>query len=86
MPASKKANLKQTKKVKPVIKRNVKSGLKEDFGLWKEGVKAGVDFIVPRTKEDLAWIVGGGAAGRAVGGITKAGKKFVNKVYRNMGK
>ena len=25
-------------------------------------------------------------APRVIGGITKAGKKFVNKVYRNMGK
>ena len=28
----------------------------------------------------------GKVGGRAVGGITKVGKKFVNKVYRNIGK
>lgn len=86
MATSKKANLGQTNKVKPIIKRNVKSGLKEDIGLWTKGAKASIDFIVPKTKEDLAWMVGGGAATRAIGGITKKGAKFVSKVYRNMGK
>jgi hypothetical protein len=86
MATSKKANLGPTKKLKPIIKRSVKSGLKEDFGYMKEGAKIAADVIIPRSKEDLAWLFAGGAAGRAVGGIGKAGKKFVNKVYRNMGR
>jgi hypothetical protein len=86
MAASKKTSLGPTKKVKPVVKRSIKSGLKEDFGYMKEGAKIAADVFIPRSKSDLAWMVGTGVAGRAVGGITKAGKKFVNKVYRNMGK
>jgi hypothetical protein len=74
------------KKSKPVIKRSIKSGLKEDFGYMKEGAKIAADVFIPRSKSDLAWMVGTGVAGRAVGGIAKAGKKFVGKVYRNMGK
>jgi len=76
----------KSKKMKPIIKRSLKSGLKEDFGYMKEGAKIAADVIIPRSKEDLAWLFAGGAAGRAVGGIGKAGKKFVTKVYRNMGK
>ena len=86
MAKSSKANLGQTKKVKPVVKRSIKSGLKEDFGYMKEGAKLAADVIIPRSKSDLAWIIGTGVAGRAVGGIVKAGKKFVGKDYRNMGK
>ena len=86
MAKSKKANLGQTKKVKPVVKRSIKSGLKEDFGYMKEGAKIAADVFIPRSKSDLAWMVGTGVAGRTVVGISKAGKKFVNKVYRNMGK
>lgn len=86
MAASKKTNLGPTKKVKPVVKRSIKSGLKEDFGYMKEGAKIAADVLIPRSKSDLAWMVGTGVAGRAVGGIRKSGKKFVNKVYRNMGK
>ena len=52
----------------------------------KEGAKIAADVFIPRSKSDLAWMVGTGVAGRAVGGITKVGKKFVNKVYRNMGR
>jgi hypothetical protein len=86
MAKSKKMNLGPTKKSKPIIKRSVKSGLKEDLGYMKEGAKIAADVFIPRSKSDLAWMVGTGVAGRAVGGITKVGKKFVNKVYRNMGR
>jgi len=86
MAASSKANLGKTKKSKTIVKRNLKSGLKEDLGYMKEGAKIAADVFIPRSKEDVAWLFAGGAAGRAVGGITKVGKKFVNKVYRNMGK
>lgn len=86
MAASKKVAPGQTNKVKPLIKRSIKSGLKEDLGYMKEGAKIAADVFIPRSKSDLAWMVGTGAAGRAVGGITKAGKKFVTKVYRNIGK
>jgi hypothetical protein len=37
----------------------------------------------PSSKSDWAWTLAGG---RVVGGIGKAGKKFVTKVYRNMGR
>lgn len=73
MPASKKANLGQTKKVKP-------SG----------NVKFIKDWVFdPGNPVDYAMLGAGRAlkpAARAVGGIGKAGKKFVNKVYRNMSK
>ena len=54
----------KSKKMKPIIKRSVKSGLKEDFGYMKEGAKIAADVIIPRSKEDLAWLFAGGAAGR----------------------
>ena len=74
------------KKNKTIIKRNLKSGLKEDLGYMKEGAKIAADVFIPRSKEDVAWLFAGGAAGRAIGGIGKAGAKYVSKVYRNMGK
>jgi hypothetical protein len=76
----------KSKKMKPIIKRSLKSGLKEDFGYMKEGAKIAADVIIPRSKEDVAWLFAGGAAGRAVGGIAKKGAKFVSKAYRNMGR
>jgi hypothetical protein len=39
MAKSKKMNLGKTKKSKTIIKRNLKSGLKEDLGYMKEGAK-----------------------------------------------
>ena len=39
----------------------------------------------PTNPTDYAWLAAGPAT-RAIGGITKRGAKFVNKVYRNMGK
>lgn len=86
MATSKKVNLGKTKKSKTIVKRNLKSGLKEDLGYMKEGAKIAADVLIPRSKEDVAWLFAGGAAGRAIGGIGKAGKKYVSKVYRNMGK
>jgi hypothetical protein len=86
MAKSKKMNLDKTKKSKTIIKRNLKSGLKEDLGYMKEGAKVAADVIIPRSKEDFAWLFAGGAAVRAIGGIGKKGAKYVNKVYRNMGK
>ena len=42
--------------------------------------------VVPQNVSDAAWYaVPFGKATRAVGGITKKGAKFVNKLYRNMG-
>jgi hypothetical protein len=70
MATSSKANLGPTKKVKP-------SG----------NVKFIKDYVFdPTNKADYAWMAVGGPVSRAVGGIGKAGKKFVTKVYRNMGK
>lgn len=86
MAKSKKMNLDKTKKSKTIIKRNLKSGLKEDLGYMKKGAKIAADIIIPRSKEDFAWLLAGGAATRAIGGIGKKGVKYVNKVYRNMGK
>jgi hypothetical protein len=90
MAVSKKVNLGPTKKVKPVVKRNIKSGLKEDFGYMKEGAKIAADVIIPRNASDLALTLAGGklfnVGARAVSGITKKGAKFVSKTYKNIGK
>jgi hypothetical protein len=90
MAASSKANLGPTKKLKPIIKRSVKSGLKEDFGYMKEGAKIAADVIIPRNASDLALTLAGGklfnVGTRAIGGIAKRGAKFVGKSYRNMSK
>ena len=70
MAVSKKANLGPTKKLKP-------SG----------NVKIIKDYVFdPSNKMDVISLGLAGPTTRAIGGITKAGKKFVNKVYRNMGK
>lgn len=90
MATSKKANLGPTKKLKPIIKRSVKSGLKEDFAYMKEGAKIAGDVFIPRSANDLAITLAGGklfnVGARAVSGIAKKGAKFVGKAYRNMGK
>ena len=90
MATSSEANLGKTKKLKPIIKRSVKSGLKEDFGYMKEGAKIAADVIIPRNASDLALTLAGGklfnVGARAVSGITKKGAKFVGKIYRNMGR
>lgn len=91
MPASRKVAPGVTNKVKPIVKRPInKSGLAEDFGYMKQGAKIAADVFIPRNASDVAWTLAGGKAfglgARAVGGIGKAGKKFVTKVYRNMGK
>ena len=90
MATSSKANLGKTKNLKPIIKRSVKSGLKEDFGYMKEGAKIAADVIIPRNASDLALTLAGGklfnVGARAVSGITKKGAKFVSKTYRNIGK
>jgi hypothetical protein len=39
--------------------------IEDDFGYMKEGAKIAADVIIPRSKEDLAWLFAGGAAGRA---------------------
>jgi hypothetical protein len=45
------------------------------------------DVFIPKTPMDAAmYAIPYGKAARAIGGIGKAGKKFVGKVYRNMGK
>jgi hypothetical protein len=70
MATYKKINLGPTKKSKP-------SG----------NVKFIKDYVFdPTNKADYAWLAAGGPIGRAVGGITKKGAKFVSKVYRNMGR
>lgn len=70
MATSRKMNLGPTKKSKP-------SG----------NVKFIKDWVFdPTSPTEWAWTLGGGAAGRAVGGIAKKGAKYVNKVYRNMGR
>ena len=90
MATSSKANLGKTKKSKTIIKRNLKSGLKEDLGYMKEGAKIAADVFIPRNANDLAITLAGGkllsVGARAVSGIAKKGSKYVNKVYRNMGK
>jgi len=90
MATSRKMNLGPTKKLKPIIKRSVKSGLKEDFGYMKEGAKIAADVFIPRNANDLAITLAGGklfsVGARAVSGIAKKGSKYVSKTYRNMGK
>jgi hypothetical protein len=70
MAASKKVNLGKTKKSKTSPIAPILS-----------------DVFIPKTPMDVAtYVIPYGKAARAIGGITKAGKKFVGKVYRNMGK
>jgi len=45
------------------------------------------DLFIPKTAGDAAmYAVPWAKATRAIGGITKKGAKYVNKVYRNMGR
>jgi hypothetical protein len=44
------------------------------------------EYVVPKSAADVALLAVGGPGLRAIGGITKAGAKYVNKVYRNMTK
>jgi hypothetical protein len=44
------------------------------------------EYVVPKSAADVAFLAVGGPGLRAIGGITKAGAKYVNKVYRNMTK
>ncbi len=70
MASSKKINLGETKKSKPSPVAPILS-----------------DVFIPKTVADAAmYAVPYGKAARAIGGITKQGAKFVNKVYRNIGK
>jgi hypothetical protein len=71
MAASKKANLGPTKKLKPSPVAPILS-----------------DVFIPKTITDavVTYAVPYGKAARAIGGIAKKGAKYVNKVYRNMGR
>lgn len=44
------------------------------------------EYIMPKSAADVAFMAIGGPGLRAIGGITKKGAKYVNKVYRNMTK
>ena len=44
------------------------------------------EYVMPKSAADVAFLAVGGPGLRAIGGITKAGAKYVNKVYRNMTK
>ena len=44
------------------------------------------EYVVPKSAADVAFFAVGGPGLRAIGGITKKGAKYVNKVYRNMTK
>lgn len=44
------------------------------------------EYIMPQSAVDVAFMAAGGPGLRAIGGITKKGAKYVNKVYRNMTK
>lgn len=44
------------------------------------------EYVVPKSAFDVAIFAAGGPGLRAIGGITKKGAKYVNKVYRNMTK
>lgn len=70
MAKSKKMNLGSMKNVKP-------SGNVKFIKDW---------LFDPTSKVDWASLALGGPATRAVSGITKKGAKYVNKVYRNMGR
>jgi hypothetical protein len=73
MATSKKVNLGKTKKLKP-------SGNAKFIKDW---------IFDPSNPVDYAMLGAGRVlkpAARAIGGIGKAGKKYVNRVYRNMGK
>ena len=44
------------------------------------------EYVMPKSAADVAFMAIGGPGLRAIGGITKKGAKYVNKVYRNMTK
>jgi hypothetical protein len=44
------------------------------------------EYVMPKSAADVAFLAVGGPGLRAIGGITKKGAKYVNKVYRNMTK
>jgi hypothetical protein len=70
MAKSKKMNLGKTKKIKTSPIAPILS-----------------DLFIPKTVGDAAmYAVPWAKATRAIGGIGKKGAKYVNKVYRNMGK
>ena len=70
MAKSKKMNLGKTKKLKTSPVAPILS-----------------DLLIPKTPVDVAmYAVPWAKATRAMGGITKKGAKYVNKVYRNMGR
>jgi hypothetical protein len=70
MAKSKKMNLGKTKKIKTSPVAPILS-----------------DLFIPKTVGDAAmYAVPWAKATRAIGGIGKKGAKYVNKVYRNMGK
>ena len=70
MAKSKKMNLCKTKKIKTSPVAPILS-----------------DLFIPKTIGDAAmYAVPWAKATRAIGGIGKKGAKYVNKVYRNMGK
>ena len=70
MAKSKKMNLGKTKKIKTSPVAPILS-----------------DLFIPKTIGDAAmYAVPWAKATRAIGGIGKKGAKYVNKVYRNMGK
>ena len=44
------------------------------------------EYVMPKSAADVAFLAVGGPGLRAIGGITKKGAKYVNKIYRNMNK
>jgi hypothetical protein len=44
------------------------------------------EYVVPKSAADVAFLAVGGPGLRVIGGITKKGAKYVNKIYRNMNK
>lgn len=72
MATSSKANLGPTKKIKASPVAPV--------------LKSGLDFTIGKNPKEALTNLGWAKAFRVAGGITKLGGKYVNKVYRNIGK
>ena len=84
MAKSRKANLGKTKKLKP--SGNVKLIKDYVFDPTSKIDIISLGLAGPATRAGRSIIKATKDPSRVVGGITKVGKKFVNKVYRNMGK
>ena len=59
----------------------------------RKAIKVADELFVPKSASDVAWTIAGmkgtkpaiKIGKRAIGGITKAGARYVEKIYRNIG-